>query len=119
MISASLPIMLYLFSASVRLLLANAMGLSMLLSGPSSLGQLVLFLVCINAAPSPTPDASVSMYGGFISSKNFIHASSLMITFVLLNIFWYVAFQVLSVLTDMSFLSGSHLPAVLRGNLHK
>ena len=60
--SASLSILLYLFSALVRLLLLNAISLSMLLSGASSLGQLVLLLVCNKAAPSPAPDASVSIY---------------------------------------------------------
>ena len=46
----------------------NTMGVSMLLSGVSLLGQLVPCLVCCRAAPSPTPDASISMYSGFVSS---------------------------------------------------
>ena len=41
------------------------------------------------------------------------HASSLMIDFALLNSFWYVAFQVHSVLTDVSCLSDSQISAVL------
>ena len=40
-----------------------------------------------------------------------------MIAFALLNIFWYVAFQVHSVLTDVSFLSDLHVSAVLGENL--
>ena len=111
--SASLFILLYVFSAPVRLLLVNAMGLSMLLSGASSVGQLVLFLVCSNAAPSHTPDAFISMYIGLVLSYNFIHASLLMNAFAFLNILWYVAFQVHSVLADVSFLNGSHVSAVL------
>ena len=47
---------------------ANAVGLSMLLSRVSSLGQLVLLLVCSKPSLSETPDASVSMYSGFVSS---------------------------------------------------
>ena len=64
---ASLSMLLYLYSTLVRLLLANVMGLSMLLSGASSLWQLVLLLVCSKAS-SPTPYALVSMYSGLVSS---------------------------------------------------
>ena len=59
----------------------NTIGLSMLLSGASSQGQIVSPLVCNRAAPSSTPTyksykiapsstptASVSMYSGFMSS---------------------------------------------------
>ena len=49
-----------------RLLLTNVMGLSMLLSGAVSLGQLLPFCVCTRLAPSPTPDASVSRYSGLV-----------------------------------------------------
>ena len=58
---ASLSKLLYLFSALVRLLVLNVMGLSMLLSGTSSMWQLVLLLVCSRVAPSPTLNTSISM----------------------------------------------------------
>ena len=60
--------LLYLFSALDKLLLVNAMGLSMLLSGTLSQGLLVLLLVCSRPDPSPTQDALVSRYNGFASS---------------------------------------------------
>ena len=63
------------FSALDRLLLANAMGLRILLFGASSLEQLVPLIVCSRAALSPTPDASLFMYSGLVSSYNFINAS--------------------------------------------
>ena len=44
------------------------MGLSMLLPGASSLGQLILLLLCRRAAPNPTPDASVSVCSSLVSS---------------------------------------------------
>ena len=68
-----------------RLLLANVIGLSMLLYCAMSLGQLVPFLVCSRLAP--TPYASVSKYSGLASSQNFMHASAFMIEFALLNNF--------------------------------
>ena len=40
-----------------------------------------------------------------------------MMDFALSNNFWYVAFQVHSVLTDVSCLSALHTPAVLGQNL--
>ena len=48
--------LLYLLSTLDKLLLANVMGLSMLLSGALSLGQFVPLLVCSRAVPSPIPD---------------------------------------------------------------
>ena len=54
------------FSALDRLLLTNAMGLSMLLSGALSLGQLEVFLGSCRLSPSPTPDASVSRYSQLV-----------------------------------------------------
>ena len=66
--TASLLILGYLFLALDRLLHANAMGHSMLLSFAMSLGQLLPFLVCSKLAPKPTSDASVSMYSGLVSS---------------------------------------------------
>ena len=61
MSNASLSVLLYLFSALDRLLLAKVMSLS-ILSGVMSLGQLLLFLFCIRLAPTPTPDVSISKY---------------------------------------------------------
>ena len=58
--SASLSILLYLHSALVRLLLANAIGQTMVLSGVLSFGHDVPSLVWSSAAPSPIPEASVS-----------------------------------------------------------
>ena len=57
--------LLYLFSALDRLLLTKEVGLSMLLSGALSLGQIVPYLVCSREA---TQDASVSKYSGRVSS---------------------------------------------------
>ena len=64
--SASHSILLYPFWTNYRLLLKNAMDPSKLLSGVSSLRQLVLLLVCRRAAPSQTPDASFSMYSSLV-----------------------------------------------------
>ena len=58
----------YLFSALDRLLLVNAMALSMLLSSAISLGQLVPFHICSRLATSPTPDASVSKCSDLVLS---------------------------------------------------
>ena len=66
--NTSLSILLYLFSPLDRLLLANDMGHSILLSGALSLGQLVPFLVCSKLAVISTPDTSVSKYNGLVSS---------------------------------------------------
>ena len=60
--------LLYLHSALVRLLLANAVSLRMVLFGAVSLGHVIPSLVCNRAVPSPIPDASVSRYSGFVSS---------------------------------------------------
>ena len=65
--SAFISMLLYLYSAHDRLLLANAMGLNRLLLGAISLGQLVPFLVCSKPASSHTSDASVSKYSGLVS----------------------------------------------------
>ena len=64
---ASLSMILYLFSVVDKLLLAKAIGLRILLSGASSLGQFVLSLAHRRLASSPTPDASVSRYSSFVS----------------------------------------------------
>ena len=60
--NVSLLIVLCLFSMLVRLLLANIIGLSMVLPGEISLGHVASFLACNRVALSPTPDASVSKY---------------------------------------------------------
>ena len=96
--------LMYLFSTLDRLLLTNAIGLSMLLSGTTSLGHLVPLFVYSRTAPSPTPEASISMYNGFVSSWNFIKSFSFMIDF---------AFQVHSVLANVNFLSALQTSALL------
>ena len=53
--NASLSMLLYLFSAADMLLLAKVIGLRMLLSGASSLGQLIPPLISSRPTPSPTP----------------------------------------------------------------
>ena len=78
-----------IFSVVDRLLLANVTDLRILLSGTSSLGQLVPSLVCSRPAPSPTPDASVSRYSGFVSLQNSMQAS----TFMLPNESMYIIFM--------------------------
>ena len=113
--NASLSILLYLFSALDRLLLANTMVCNMLLSDTMSHGQLVPFLVY--SRPAPSPDASVSKYSGLVSLENFMHSSAFMMDFDLLNNFWYVAFQVHSVLTNVSCFSALHTSSVLEENL--
>ena len=55
----SLSILLELVSALVKLLLANAIGCNNMLSGVSSLGNCIPFLICRTPAPYPTPDVSV------------------------------------------------------------
>ena len=60
--STSLSVLLYLLSTLDRLLLANAMGLSMLLSGVLSFGKFVPFLVCSRTARSPVQDDLAGFY---------------------------------------------------------
>ena len=91
----------------------------MLLSGASSLGQLVLFLVCSIWLLVQPQMHQFQCIAAWFHHRNFIHASSLMIAFALLNIFWYIAFQVHSVFTDVSFFSGLHVSAMLGDNLPK
>ena len=55
---ASLSILLYLSYALVKLLLANAMGWNMLLSGTVSFWHIIPSHVCQGAAPRPSLDAS-------------------------------------------------------------
>ena len=50
--------------ALVRLLLANMIGLRMMLSGAISFGNVIPSLVYNREAPSPIPHASGSRYGG-------------------------------------------------------
>ena len=66
--NAPLSILLYLHAVLDRLLLANVMGLSTLLSAAMSLGEHVPFLVCSGLAHIPTQDMSVSMNSGLVSS---------------------------------------------------
>ena len=51
--------LLYLHLAPVKLLLANAIGQRIVLSGTMPVWQTVLSLCCSSAAPRPIPDASV------------------------------------------------------------
>ena len=62
-----LPFDVYLHSALVRLLLANAISIRMVLSGAVSLGHVIPFLVCNSAVPSQIPVILVSRYKGFAS----------------------------------------------------
>ena len=71
--------LLYLLSTLDRLLLANAMGLSMLLSGALSLGQLVPLLVCSRAVPSPTPGLSLHKVVGSHCKISYMHLVLLLI----------------------------------------
>ena len=57
---ASLSILLYLDSAPVKLLLANALECRIMLSGTVSLWHVVPSHVCSSAAPRPTLETSVS-----------------------------------------------------------
>ena len=56
---ACLSILLYLHSAPVRLLLENAMGHRLVLSGTASFWHVVSSHICNSTTPRPTPDASV------------------------------------------------------------
>ena len=105
------------FSVVDKLLLAKLIGLRLLLSGPSSLGQLVPSLVCSGPAPNPTPDASVSNWGVFISSENFMQASSFIIDFALSYSAWWLPSHVHSVFANVSHLSESHTSVMLGENL--
>ena len=57
--NVSLSMLLYLHSALDRLLLANEIGLRMVLCGAASYGHVLPSLVCNRAVPSPIPDVSV------------------------------------------------------------
>ena len=57
---ASLSTLLYLHSAPVKLLLANAIGCRIVLSGNMSFWYVVPSHVCSSAAPRPTLEMSVS-----------------------------------------------------------
>ena len=90
----------------------------MLLSGVSSLEQLVLLLVWNRAVPSPAPCASV-----YLELLCFIVTFHTQIffydSFGWSNICWYVAFQGHYVLADVSFLIDFHSSAVLGHNFPK
>ena len=102
----------------VRLLLENVVGLGMVLSGTVSLGDVIPSLVCSRAAPNPIPDASVSRYRGFCFI--ILHAYIIFISdFTSSYRACYDAFHVHNVLLNISFWSGSHVLAVLGGNLPK
>ena len=111
--------LLYLCSALVRLLLVNAVGLRMVLSGVLSLEEVIPSLVCNRPVLSPIPDASVSSYRSLVPSYNFMHTSSFISDFTSRYRVWYNAFLVHTVLIDISFQSGSHVLVVLGENLHK
>ena len=64
--NASLYTLLNLLSTMDLLLLINIIGLKILLSGASSLGQFVPTHVCSRMA-SPTPDGYIPNYSGFVS----------------------------------------------------
>ena len=59
--------LLYLCSALVRLLLANAIGLRMVLSGAISFEHVVPSIVCKRVLPSHILDVSVSQYRDLVS----------------------------------------------------
>ena len=61
--------------------------------------------------------ASVSWYSGLVLSYNFLHFSSFVMGFALSNNFWYIAFLIHSVLTDVSCLCALQISAVLGENL--
>ena len=63
-----LPFVTISFSRADRLLLAQVIGLRMLLLDASSLGELLPFLLCSRPAPSPTLNTSVCKCNGFVSS---------------------------------------------------
>ena len=79
----------------------------------------MLSLVCGRAAPNLTQDVSVSRYNSFVLLYNVMHALSLIISFASANIFWYVTFNIHSVLADINFFSDSHTSTVLGENLPK
>ena len=56
--SASHSMLLNLHSAPIRLLLANAIGQRIVLSGAMCVWQVVLSLSCNSPGPRPIPDAS-------------------------------------------------------------
>ena len=64
----SLPMLPEHVSALDRIMLTIAIGLRIELSGVMSLGKLILSLSCNNPAARPTPNPSVSSYGGSFSS---------------------------------------------------
>ena len=88
-----LSVLLYLCFALVRHLLANVIGLRMVLSGAVSFGHVVPSLVCNRVAPSPIPDASVSRHRGLVLSMNLMHTSFFINDFVLSYRASYDAFQ--------------------------
>ena len=65
----SFPILLYIWSVPVKLLLANAMGCRIVLSGTVSFWHFVHLHVCSSAAPRPTPEVSVSKSSGLYHHK--------------------------------------------------
>ena len=117
--NASFSMLLYLHSALVRLLLANAIGLGWCCLEQYLLGMFVPSLVCNRVVPSPIPDASVSRYRGLISSQNIMHTSSFINDFVLSYRAWYEAFYIHTALLGVSFSNGSHTFAVLGEYLPK
>ena len=114
---ASHSMLLYCCSMLDKLLLTNANGHKVALSGTSSGLQFIPFLTCSNPVPRMTPDASVSRYRGLDMSKNLIHVSFCTIFLDLSYRLRYILFHDHLAFTDVSFCSGSQTPAVIGENL--
>ena len=81
MSNTSLSMLLYLVSAVLRLLLANAIGQIAVLSGAMFSGNCKLSLTYNRPDPNPKLNASVSEYRYSFSLESVIHASSSMMVF--------------------------------------
>ena len=101
----------YILSSADRFLLVNVIGLSMLLSGASSLGYLVPSLAGSRPALGDTPNAS----GTGVSSLHKISCMCLLLKYIspYLIVYDNLQFHVHSALTDVNCLSDLHISALL------
>ena len=116
--SASLSMLLYLLSTLDRLLLANVMDLSVLLSGALSLEELYHLWFVVGQL-QVWLQMHLSLGTVVVSCHKISCMHLFYYWFCIANSSWYVAFHVHYVLLDVRCLSDSHMLAVLGQNLQK
>ena len=109
--------MLYWVLALDRLLLANAMGLGIELSGAVVFGKFIPSLTHGSTAPRPTPVVSVTKYNVVIFVIEYDACIFLDSGLNLSYSSWYILMQVHANFTDVSLLNCSQISDVANENM--